>query len=336
MQVVPERPVSRRPRRVSRRRNRASSSSIRPGGGLKGMLTTYRDGRWLLMFSDDAERDEATLRAKVLQAIGRSDVDVELLTTGRWVLSALVADRFSSGRVFLAGDAAHLAAGPGWLRSEHRHRRRVQPRVEARQRRLWRVGPRPARDLRRRTARPIAWLRHDQIFARRDYAAWATDEEKKVAIIDDDAMELGQLYRSKKAVIGAGDEGIPPAIAARAMGRSARHARAAPLGIGARRKQVSTLDLLQREWMLVTEDSRWCDAAARAGAQLGLSLASLHIGGAVGDGGLPLSPSNRRRADVDASTRPSNRSPRSRKEKPRSTPTFRRSRDTKRTRRSSP
>jgi 2-polyprenyl-6-methoxyphenol hydroxylase-like FAD-dependent oxidoreductase len=29
------------------------------------------------------------------------------VTTGRWEVSALIADKFSSGRVFLAGDAAH-------------------------------------------------------------------------------------------------------------------------------------------------------------------------------------------------------------------------------------
>ena len=99
-----ERPVPRAPRRVPRRRNQ--SVRARPAR-LKGMLTTYRDGRWLLMFSDDEERDDATVRAKVVQAIGRSDLDIELITTGRWELSALIADRFSSGRVFLAGDAAH-------------------------------------------------------------------------------------------------------------------------------------------------------------------------------------------------------------------------------------
>src|SRR5262249_48332962 len=74
---------------------------------LKAFLTTYGDGRWVLMFSDDKERDEQTLRALVNQAIGRSGLQVELITTGRWELSALIADRFAENRVFLAGDAAH-------------------------------------------------------------------------------------------------------------------------------------------------------------------------------------------------------------------------------------
>jgi 2-polyprenyl-6-methoxyphenol hydroxylase-like FAD-dependent oxidoreductase len=39
--------------------------------------------------------------------MGRDDVPFEVITTGRWELSAAIANTFSSGRVFLAGDAAH-------------------------------------------------------------------------------------------------------------------------------------------------------------------------------------------------------------------------------------
>ena len=80
---------------------------------LKAFLTTYRDGRWVLMFTDDAERDEPSLITAVQKAIGRTDLDIEIITTGRWELTGLVADRFSSGRAFLAGDAAHTLS--------HRH-----------------------------------------------------------------------------------------------------------------------------------------------------------------------------------------------------------------------
>ncbi len=47
------------------------------------------------------------LKAMVEKAIGQSDLPIEIITTGRWELTALIADRFSSGRVFLAGDSAH-------------------------------------------------------------------------------------------------------------------------------------------------------------------------------------------------------------------------------------
>ena len=71
-----------------------------------GFLTTYGDGRWVLML-DDREYDEPELRQKIVQAIGRDDLEIEIITTGRWTISAAVSDEFSRGRIFLAGDAAH-------------------------------------------------------------------------------------------------------------------------------------------------------------------------------------------------------------------------------------
>jgi len=57
--------------------------------------------------------------------------------------------------------------------------------------------------------RPVAWLRHHQIFARQDYAAVATDDEKKVAIIEDDAMSSPALQIGRLSI--ASDE-LPPAL----------------------------------------------------------------------------------------------------------------------------
>lgn len=56
-------------------------------------------------------------------------------------------------------------AKPWWLWSKHRHRGRPQHRLEALGRPLRRIHAEPARDVRRRAA-PVAWLRHQQIFAR--------------------------------------------------------------------------------------------------------------------------------------------------------------------------
>jgi 2-polyprenyl-6-methoxyphenol hydroxylase-like FAD-dependent oxidoreductase len=242
---------------------------------LKGMLTTYRDGRWLLMFSDDEQRDEATLKAKVSQAIGRSDVEVELITTGRWVLSALIADRFSSGRVFLAGDAAHTLPP---ARGGYGANTGIEDACNL----AWKLaavvsGSSTADllDTYDMERRPIAWLRHDQIFARQDYARWASDDEKKVQIIEDDAMELGQLYRSK-AVLDAADD-LPPAKRpdqwAGQPGTRAPH-----LWLSTGNGQVSTLDLMQREWVLVSSDQQWLDAAAQVAEQAGIKLERLHMG----------------------------------------------------------
>lgn len=246
--------------------------------GLKGMLTTYRDGRWLLMFTDDEERDEDSLRQKIVQAVGKPDLQFEIITTGRWVLSALIADQFSAGRVFLVGDAAHTLPP---ARGGYGANTGIEDSFNL----AWKLASVVSGaslpellDTYDAERRPIAWLRHGQIFARRDYAKWATSEEKAVAIIEDDAMELGQLYRSR-AVLGAGEE-LPPALRpeqwAGQPGTRAPHLWVWKEGI-----QLSTLDLLQRDWVLVTESRHWCDAAAQASKQLGIKLVCLHMGSAL-------------------------------------------------------
>jgi putative polyketide hydroxylase len=62
---------------------------------LKGMLGGS-DGRWILYLSDDEVRDEATLKRVVNQAMGNPHDDPEIITTGRWEMSARVeVDRLS-------------------------------------------------------------------------------------------------------------------------------------------------------------------------------------------------------------------------------------------------
>ena len=54
--------------------------------------------------------DEARCVQLVRSAVGLEDLEVEILTALPWALAAAVAERFHEGRVFLAGDAAHLGS----------------------------------------------------------------------------------------------------------------------------------------------------------------------------------------------------------------------------------
>ncbi|WP_293882997.1 FAD-dependent monooxygenase, partial [Sphingomonas sp.] len=111
--------------------------------------------------------------------------------------------------------------------------------------------------------RPVAWRRHQQIFARPDYAkeaqGWAEDEP----IIDDDAMEFGQIYRST-AIIGAGPE--LPAAKRPDEWRGQPGTRAPHFPIGEGSAPRSFLDLLQRGWLLVATDPTWRTIAREAAA----------------------------------------------------------------------
>lgn len=233
------------------------------------MLTTYRDGRWLLMFADDEERDESTLRAMIDKATGRSDLDVEIITTGRWELSALIADRFVSGRVFLAGDSAHTlppARGGYGANTGIEDAHNLAWKLAAV---LARVSAPALLDTYDVERRPIAWLRHGQIFARPDYAQFASPTDKAVPIISDDAMEFGQLYRSA-AVCGA-DDNLPPALRpdewAGQPGTRAPHAWVLHGG-----RRVSTLDLVQPDWVLLAQDQRWLATAQQVSDRVGIKV----------------------------------------------------------------
>lgn len=58
------------------------------------------------------EHSEADIRAALRRAMGR-DFDYEILSVMRWVRRELVADRYGTDRVFIAGDAAHLMSPTG-------------------------------------------------------------------------------------------------------------------------------------------------------------------------------------------------------------------------------
>ncbi|MDI1477203.1 FAD-dependent monooxygenase [Polyangium sp. y55x31] len=52
---------------------------------------------------------------KIKAALGREDVDIQITSMSHWRMTAQVADRFRSGRVFLIGDAAHRFPPTGGL-----------------------------------------------------------------------------------------------------------------------------------------------------------------------------------------------------------------------------
>jgi 2-polyprenyl-6-methoxyphenol hydroxylase-like FAD-dependent oxidoreductase len=58
--------------------------------------------------------DDIDLRAAISERIG-FDIDFEVLKSRRWKLHLLLADHYRDGRVFLAGDAAHLVIPTGGL-----------------------------------------------------------------------------------------------------------------------------------------------------------------------------------------------------------------------------
>ena len=62
--------------------------------------------------ADKVMHTEPDIHAALRRAMGR-DFDYQILSVMRWVRRELIADRYGTDRVFIAGDAAHLMSPTG-------------------------------------------------------------------------------------------------------------------------------------------------------------------------------------------------------------------------------
>jgi putative polyketide hydroxylase len=240
---------------------------------LQAFLTTYSDGRWVLMLTDDLDRTDDEQRAVIRQAVGIDDLPIDLVTTGRWELSALIADQFSSGRIFLVGDAAHQLP-------PNRGGYGANTGIADAHNLSWKLAAVHAGiscptllDTYDAERRPTARLRHDQIFARADFKAYVDAPSSEADIIDDTAMELGQLYRS--SILDGVDEEMPPAR--RPDEWNGQPGTRAPHLWVDESSDRSLLDEFGRDWVLVTDDPAWGTAATRATRDTGVPVRVVQV-----------------------------------------------------------
>lgn len=78
-----------------------------------GVLINHMNGEFVLMTSyfppaqNEQDFDRGYWQRAIPQALGRSDLAVDIRSCGTWTMTAQLADRFREGPVFLVGDAAH-------------------------------------------------------------------------------------------------------------------------------------------------------------------------------------------------------------------------------------
>ncbi|KAL2818703.1 FAD binding domain-containing protein [Aspergillus cavernicola] len=237
----------------------------------KAFLTTYHDGRWVLMFYDDIERDESTLRSAIYEVIGRFDVKVEIITTGRWELAALVAKVFQCDRVFLAGDAAHTLP-------PNRGGYGANTGVADADNLAWKLAAvlsgyssPELLDTYDAERRPFALLRHDEIFARSDFKSYCDESQHGRQPLDDSAIEFGQLYRSK-GFLGLGHD-LPAALTPDEWnGRPGSHIPHFWV-----KKHESVLDIIGRTWALITISEEWEPVVAAVNQTLSVQVRHVKI-----------------------------------------------------------
>ncbi|GHF69505.1 FAD-dependent oxidoreductase [Kitasatospora xanthocidica] len=252
-----------------------------------------RQDRWLLMVPYHPERGEhlddftpERCLELVRTATGDPALDAEIVPTladaarpvQGWELAARVADRFRDGRVFLAGDAAHVVSPAGGFGANTG--------VQDAHNLAWKLaavlngwaGP-ELLDSYEAERQPVAETTSAFSAAKQHERSRSDGEGGGVSPL---ALTFGYHYRSAAVMGGApaGTEPCEPADLAGLAGTRAPHVRLTREGA-----PVSTLDLFGDRFVLLTgrDGTPWAEAGGRAAARLGTPFAAHRIGTDLAD-----------------------------------------------------
>ncbi len=209
----------------------------------------------------------------VRRALGAPELPVEIENVQRWSASAEWADRFQDGRIFFAGDAAHVMPPTGGFGGNTG----VQDGYDL----AWKLaavlkghageGLLSTYDVERR---PVGEFTVEQAYTR--YVLRldpALGKENLMPIVDEAAVELGYRYHSDAVVPEADEDG--------SLWENPHEPSARP---GSRAPHVvldggSTLDRFGKGFVLLAgpEGDGWCRAATAVAASLGVELEASQI-----------------------------------------------------------
>ncbi|MER7726681.1 FAD-dependent monooxygenase [Streptomyces sp. NPDC096323] len=223
--------------------------------------------------------------AHIRKAVGAPDIDVEITGKAPWHAAERVADRYARGRVFLAGDSAHEMSPTGAFGSNTG--------IQDAHNLAWKLaavlrgeaGP-GLLDTYEAERRPVARATSERASARSGehshpgYAAPPTvGGGKRGGMLN---VALGYRYVDG-AVLGIGPDRPVVPEGVRLTGDPG--SRAPHLWVRRAGERISTLDLYERSFVLLTDaaDVAWRRAAARVGERLGVRLDAFGIG--TGPGG---------------------------------------------------
>jgi 2-polyprenyl-6-methoxyphenol hydroxylase-like FAD-dependent oxidoreductase len=223
---------------------------------------------------------EERARELVHVALGSDQVDVTIENMMPWNAAADVADRFREGRVFLAGDAAHVMppnggfGGNTGIHDAHNLAWKLAL--------VLRGDADPALlDTYEAERRPVGVFTTEQAYARyvtRTAPYLGTDGMQRLA--DDLDVELGYAYDSA-AICGGG----LPAHENPRDSRGRPGTRAPHVWVDCHGARISTIDLYGPGFTLIAARhcDNWCSAARQAASQIGAQLTVHQIGRDIDD-----------------------------------------------------
>src|SRR5471032_1382849 len=243
--------------------------------------TTGADGARSVRIGEDMS--VPTCIRYVREALGAQEIPVEIENVQRWSASAEYAERLQDGRVFLAGDAAHVMPPTGGFGGN--------------------CGIQDGYDLAWNLAHVLDARAGDELLAtydaeRRPVGAFTTEQaytryvlrldpalgkENLMPIVEEATVELGYRYRSAAVAAGAAaDEAMweDPREPSGRPGFRAPHLAVTVAGV-----EQSTLDLFGRNFVVLagSDGESWCASARSAGSLLGVTVDAYCIGTDVTD-----------------------------------------------------
>ncbi len=222
----------------------------------------------------DVTRDlnEERSRELVHAALGSNEVTVTIEDVMPWQSTADVAEHFQAGRVFLAGDAAHVMppyggfGGNTGIADAHNLAWKLALVVQGKAGAELLSTYEPER-------RPVAAFTVEQAYTRyvtRSAQYLGASGMQKAE--NDLNIELGYCYHSSAVIQESDDDGRGHENPRESRGRPGR--RAPHLFLQRESETISTLDLFGRNFVLLTgpDGQAWCERAEIAARELGLPL----------------------------------------------------------------
>ncbi len=215
--------------------------------------------------------DEKRCLELVHMALGDASAPVEIDNVMHWESQADVAERFQQGRIFLAGDAAHVMPPYGGFGGN--------------------TGIADAHNLAWKLALVLKGVSGPELLAtyepeRRPASAFTVEQAYTRYVVrsaqylgtsgmqkpeNDLNIELGYCYHSTAVIPENDDDGRAHENPRESKGRPGR--RAPHLFIEHNGRKISTLDLFGGNFVLLTaEGQAWCDAASEASRSCGVDI----------------------------------------------------------------
>ncbi|MFI6886152.1 FAD-dependent monooxygenase [Streptosporangium canum] len=249
---------------------------VNPEIGLGSFLTTAVPDQWAISVAYDPGKESAAdftpeRCAKVARAVIGRDVAVRILDIASWEEAVGVADRFRSGRVFLAGDSAHVWPPAGAMGANAA--------VQDAHNLAWKLAAAingwagdSLLDSYGAERRPVAEALAD-ITVRRQQARFGGDPDGDD--VDDVLCTLGQRYRSS-AVAGAGHDTV---YGDKLEQRAVPGTRAPHLRLGLDGGTIAVHDLFHDAFVLLTGSAgtAWTDAVREVAGRTSIPLRAYRV-----------------------------------------------------------